>query len=66
MVASASQDFNFGYAEVSIDKTTYAITLNSFAYETTANAPIVAGAIPEPMAIAPLALGGLMLGRRRR
>lgn len=37
-----------------------------WAYETTPNTPIIAGAVPAPGAAALLALGGLLAGRRRR
>lgn len=58
---------HYGYAEISVDKTTYAITLNAFAYETLPNTAIVAGAIPEPTSALFLAAGAsIALPRHRR
>jgi len=54
-------DFNYGWAEISINGQGN-LTLNRFAYETELNTPIPAGAVPEPPAVALLALGAAGLG----
>lgn len=62
-------NFNYGWARVDVSAANNGTaTLLSFAYESTPNAPIVAGAIPEPSSLALLAAGGgaLVLKRRRK
>lgn len=44
----------------------YGYVITDYAYETTPNTPIMAGAVPAPGAAAVLALGGLVAARRRR
>ena len=62
-------NFNYGWARVDVSGANNGTaTLFSFAYESTPNAPIAAGAIPEPSSLALLAAGGgaAALKRRRR
>jgi hypothetical protein len=67
VLGSTTGSIYYGYADVTVDPSTYAITLNAFAYESTPGATIVAGAVPEPTSMAPLAVAGLLfVGRRRR
>lgn len=59
--------FSYGWADISVGNTS--VTLHSFAYETTKNASIQAGAIPEPStyaAITGLLAGSAALYARRR
>ncbi len=61
-------DTNYGWAELSYDAGG-TMTLHGFAYETTANTSIEAGAVPEPSTVALLALGlgaGALALRRRQ
>ena len=62
-------NFNYGWARVDVSAANNGTaTLFSYAYESTPNAPITAGAIPEPSSLALLAAGGgaAALKRRRR
>ena len=62
-------NFNFGWARIDVSGANNGTaTLLSYAYESTPNAPIVAGAVPEPSTLALLAAGGgaMALQRRRR
>ncbi len=62
-------DVRYGWARVDVTEVNNGTaTLYSFAYESDANMPITAGAVPEPTSLALLAAGGgaLALGRRRR
>lgn len=60
---------NYGWARVDVSAANQGTaTLFSYAYESTPNTPITAGAIPEPSSLALLAAGGgaVALKRRRR
>lgn len=62
-------DVRYGWARVDVTPDNFGTaTLFSFAYESTPNTPIEAGAIPEPTTLALLAAGGgaLALNRRRK
>lgn len=60
-------DFRYGWARVDVTPDNGGTaTLYSYAYQTTPNAPLAAGAIPEPSSLALLAAGGGALALRRR
>jgi hypothetical protein len=62
-------DFRYGWARIDVSSALGAgssATLLSYAYETTPNTPIEAGAVPEPGSLALLAAGGGALALRRR
>ncbi|BBO31336.1 PEP-CTERM sorting domain-containing protein [Lacipirellula parvula] len=62
-------NFSFGWARIDVSAANNGTaTLLSYAYESTPNASIIAGAVPEPSTLALLAAGGgaVALQRRRR
>jgi hypothetical protein len=60
---SSASDVFYGYADITINPTTFAITLNGFAYESVRGQGLT---IPAPGTLVPLAAGGLLALRRRR
>lgn len=60
---TSASDVFYGYADITIDPTTFAITLNGFAYENQRGVGIT---IPSPAGVLPLAGAGLVAMRRRR
>ncbi|WP_428387015.1 PEP-CTERM sorting domain-containing protein [Mucisphaera sp.] len=57
---------HYGWAQVDVTLTPQEAVITGYAYESTPNTGIVAGAIPEPTSLALLAAGAGALGLRRR
>jgi hypothetical protein len=60
---TSDTDVFYGYADITINPTTFAITLNGFAYNSVRGQGLT---IPTPAATLPLALAGVVSLRRRR
>jgi len=63
---ASSSDIFYGYADITVDPSTFAVTLNAFAFENVRNTAITIRPIPEPAALALLAPATLLLTRRRK
>lgn len=72
-ISAGGSDYNYGWVNINFDALTPTATITGFAFETTANTPIAAGAVPEPSTVALAGVAALILGgsayvrsRRRR
>lgn len=68
-VGDGPTDFYYGWIRMTYDKTAQTVTLHDFAYQSTQNVAINAGAVPEPAEtglLAALGAGGLATWRKLR
>ena len=72
-ISAGGSDYNYGWVNINYDALTPTATITGFAFETTANTPIAAGAVPEPSTVALAGIAALVMGgsayvrsRRRR